>query len=58
MGFGPGGRFAMMPPVDWLWYILLLPVLDVGFFPTLLNLPGNWVMILATAGYAAITRPR
>ena len=44
--------------MDWFWYILLLPVLGVGFFLTLLNLPGNWVMILGTAGYAAVTWPR
>src|SRR5947209_519511 len=59
------GQTPMLPPprhaydpgiMDWVWYIILLPVLGAGFFLTLLNLPGNWVMILATGGYALVTR--
>lgn len=33
-------------------YALFLAVLGVGWFLTLISLPGNWLMVAAAAGYA------
>jgi uncharacterized protein YqgC (DUF456 family) len=39
----------------WLYYILLLVVSCCGLFLNILGLPGLWLMVAATAGYAWIT---
>jgi uncharacterized protein YqgC (DUF456 family) len=44
--------------MDWIWYVVLMAVLLVGFLLTLINMPGNWIMVAATAGYATLTWPR
>jgi uncharacterized protein len=41
--------------MDWAWYIILFALLCLGFLLTLLTLPGNWLMIVATAVYAKLT---
>jgi uncharacterized protein YqgC (DUF456 family) len=41
--------------MDVVWYILLFALLCAGFLLTLMTLPGNWLMIVATALYARLT---
>jgi hypothetical protein len=41
--------------MDLIWYTALFALLALGFLLTLLTLPGNWVMILATCIYARLT---
>jgi hypothetical protein len=41
--------------MDLIWYTVLFALLALGFLLTLLTLPGNWVMILATCIYARLT---
>jgi hypothetical protein len=41
--------------VDWLYYVLLALVLLTGLLLNLFGLPGNWLMLLAVAGYAWLT---
>jgi hypothetical protein len=41
----------MMP---WIYYLILAVVLVGGLYLTLLNMPGLWVMVAATAIYAAL----
>jgi hypothetical protein len=41
--------------VAWLYYILLLLISLCGLFLTILGLPGLWLMVAATAGYAWLT---
>ena len=41
--------------VDWLYYVLLALVLVTGLVLNLFALPGNWLMLLAVAGYAWLT---
>jgi hypothetical protein len=45
----------MIQGMDLIWYTCLFVLLTFGFFLTLLTLPGNWVMILATCIYARLT---
>ena len=39
----------------WLYYVLLLLVMVAGVLLTLMTLPGLWLMLAATAGYAWLT---
>jgi uncharacterized protein YqgC (DUF456 family) len=41
--------------LDWLYYVLLATVLLTGLCLNLFSLPGNWLMLLAVAGYAWLT---
>jgi uncharacterized protein len=41
--------------VDWLYYVLLALVLLTGLLLNLFGLPGNWLMLMAVAGYAWLT---
>lgn len=42
--------------MEWVWFIVLFALLCLGFLLTLLMLPGNWLMVLATIAYAALTQ--
>ncbi|MGA2498572.1 MAG: DUF456 domain-containing protein [Tepidisphaeraceae bacterium] len=39
----------------WLYYVILLLVMLAGVLLTLMTLPGLWLMLAATAGYAWLT---
>ncbi len=39
----------------WLYYVILLLVMVAGVLLTLMTLPGLWLMLAATAGYAWLT---
>lgn len=41
--------------MDWLYYAILAAVLLCGLALNVLTLPGNWLMLLAAVGYAALT---
>ena len=45
----------MICRMEVVWYILLFALLCLGFLLTLMTLPGNWLMIVATALYAWLT---
>lgn len=38
--------------MEWLWFILLVAVLVVGWLLTVLGMPGNWLNVAAVAAYA------
>lgn len=40
---------------EWLYYLLLVVLLFSGLFINIIGLPGLWLMLAATAGYAWIT---
>ena len=44
--------------LDWLYYVLLACVLLTGLLLNLFGLPGNWLMLLAAAGYTWLTWDR
>jgi uncharacterized protein YqgC (DUF456 family) len=44
--------------MDWLYYGILVVVLIAGVALNVLTLPGNWLMLLAAAGYAWATGRR
>ena len=41
--------------IHWIYYLVLAAVLIGGLYLTLLNFPGLWVMVVATAIYALLT---